>query len=183
METSIPEVLCLYEFGPATLAKTRDGCGPKIFTVGGRLSEKFDDLQLYIEESLLFFVESRRVERLYGADFYGGLNYWRSDFSRDPTGAISYYIMSREVDEEGSLAAVNPQSVACLETMAGIEIDRMCNNYLQFLSLIGVPSTASDADACAHLNERQELRERAAENTRICRSMWWREQFASDYGE
>jgi len=112
MEREVAEINCLYTWGdepfapnpedPTSTALPREGCGREIFvatTEGGeRLADSFDDLQLYIEESLLFFIESRVYDAKYGADFYQGLGYWTQDLSADATGAVSFYIMSREID-------------------------------------------------------------------------------------
>lgn len=149
METDVPGALCVYRWGEASpnaprevsRARARDGCGPEIFVNAetGRLASSFDDIQLYIEETILFASESNIYRDRYGADFYRGLAYWVADFSEDETGAISYYIVSREIDdaEEDGRGEVDARSLDCLEEFTGIRAEDICGRYRAFISEMG----------------------------------------------
>lgn len=178
-ENTTPEILCIYHWGPATRRLGREGCGDDIFTKNGQLAHTFDNIQLYIEESLLFFIEARQVEMRYGANFYGGFGYWRDDFSMDRTGAISYYILSREVDQTGSLATVRPQSVACLQSLAQIEIRGICTRYVGFMDRLNIPVSDAERQSCPRLDDLRRYEVRSEEQ---CASSWWLTRFAEGYG-
>lgn len=142
METGIPQVLCVYRWGEASAgssrAQAREGCGQEIFLnpTSGRLAASFDDVQLYIEETILFASESNVYTDRYGADFYRGLEYWTADFSEDWTGAISYYIVSREIDdaESDGRQSVDARSLDCLEEFTGIRVEDICGRYRTFVN-------------------------------------------------
>lgn len=145
METGIPATLCVYRWGEVSAttphsesrAQHRQGCGPEIFVDPdtGRLAETFDVIQLYIEETILFAAESNIYKERYGADFYRGLEYWIADFSEDASGAISYYMVSREIDdaESDNRTFVDGRSLACLYDYTGISVENICQRYRDFV--------------------------------------------------
>ena len=152
METETDEVLCLYRWGESptenlSQRRFRAGCGDEIFVNAdkGELAPKFDDIQLYIEETILFAMESRVYINRYGADFYQGLEYWIEDFSEDWSGAFSYYIISREMDAAGRRGetSVDARSLACLERFTGIRIENICGKYGWFLNRLGTAGEPS----------------------------------------
>lgn len=115
LEFEKSQVLCLYQLSEPLAHLRPSNCNGTLFADKGQLSDNFNTLQLYIEETLLFFVEERRMAKRYRSSFYGGLPYWRDDSARDPTGAIAFYVLSRELNQAGQLRKIDPQSVACLE--------------------------------------------------------------------
>jgi hypothetical protein len=176
MEKTTPELLCLYSNSAPLGGAARTGCDRSIFSSGDKLSANFSTIQLYIEESLLFFVESIRMEQQYQFSFYGGLDYWRQDFSDDPTGAISYYVLARELDQAGSLKKIDPQSVVCLEHLTGVRFDNICLKFKGFIHNLG--SAAPQAiirEPCGQLDNLDPFRARVTD--KVCQPTWWYQSF------
>jgi hypothetical protein len=184
METTTAEAICIYRWGEqhrwgeAPEETLRHGCGSEIFVHEGRLSKSFDDIQLYVEESLLYFIQARIYRERYDADYYEGLRYWGSDFADDWTGAVSFYVITREIEfaeaQDAPFSMVSAASIACLERYAQIPpIEDICGKYYGFLRALGT------AGAGLHSNVRCEgVRDDRAELLNdlprdFCDHTWW----------
>lgn len=191
METDNPSVLCLYRWGEqGSELNPRRGCGSDIFVTpdGSELSDQFDDLMLYIEEVILFASESNIYKNRYGSDFYRGLSYWITDFSEDPTGAISYYIAQRELKwaSDKGLKSIDVASVACLRRLTGIAIPQLCEKRRAFLSSLNDAGRHSESNVECSLPdptywERDLTRAAARNKTSIAdycaKQSYWGESF------
>ena len=189
METGNPAVLCLYRWGETYTwgveepsGSLREGCGREIFVdaKSGNLASSFDDIQLYVEETLLFFIELKIYKNQYGANFYEGLNYWREDIGKDWTGAISFYIISRETDyaEAHHEPTVSAQSIACLEYYTDLHIRNICGNYHRFMSALGPAGAGFHTNVqCTNVPENRRVLIPANPDS-FCARTWWGENFA-----
>lgn len=185
METQEPAVLCVYNWGEQDYQTIREGCEHAFVTDDGRLSSSFDDVMLYVEETMLFFVEAQQYQRLYDANFYQGLTYWTSDASEDWSGAFSYYLMMREMADAQTKnkSEVDSLSLACAERFTGIRVQNdnggICENYSRFMTNLGpASSSVTTGVACNVAENRDQLLEiELAQNPHYCSTTWWGRQF------
>jgi spore maturation protein SpmB len=181
IETDEAAVLCVYNWGEQNYGTVREDCEHAFVTDDGRLSSSFDDVMLYVEETMLFFVEAKQYQRLYDANFYQGLSYWTSDASEDWSGAFSYYFMMREMTDAQARGAseVDSLSLACAERFTGIYVENdhggVCENYSRFMTNLG-PAAASveTGVTCSVADNRHELlNAELEENPNYCAATWW----------
>lgn len=185
IETEKPAVLCVYNWGEQDYATVRQDCEHAFVSEDGRLSSSFDDVMLYVEETMLFFVEAKQYQRLYDANFYQGLNYWTQDASEDWSGAFSYYFMMREMAyaQARGQTEVDSLSLACAERFTGIRVQNdqggVCENYARFVTNLGpAGASVSTGVACNVADNRDELLDaELEENPNYCTSTWWGRQF------
>jgi hypothetical protein len=178
IETDEPVVLCIYRWGEQKREEANEGCGDNIFVSddGAKLSDKFNLIQIYIEESILFAAESKVYRRRYGANFFQGLGYWMSDLSEDWTGAVSFYIISREINDatERGRRSTSTSSLQCLNQHTGIEIKQVCKKYGDFVTQLG-PAGRPFKTEVACQEPKTWVPERP--NSPVCDDSWWARNF------
>ncbi|HEX8902822.1 hypothetical protein [Vitreimonas sp.] len=128
--------------------------------------DEYARVLLYVEETLMYFVEEARVACEDNVNYGRELDIWRQDVVADSSGIFGYYILSRFGDPDLGYAAQRGEVLTSQENVIryieqarlfGMTMERLCDraDYFRSRMRFAVREEAWEVEICANASEQE----------------------------